>query len=619
MNRLHAQWTSFGIVIALLLAAGGYTIGKWNSDQGKVPEEVITPDGKGELPEQDAVPAELAGEPRTVGDITFEIEEMNEARLLTPYKEAMIKGYQKSYGTFGDTVPLSASDNPTWNAMLVRMKWFEVGEFTGEESPFKGQKLFLLVNECDGPCFYPPLYRFAYDMQTDNLTFFKNISTEWMDESLKPLTQNSSNAILQEVALPQTIALPEGKKGTLIRAFRNDFTDRSFGTAADLGYGKVVFTDPTYGPVYGKVELEAGEKVPSYYSSAMYVQAPDGTFGSYEVQGIDFNDTLVNAPQNIQLPEYRFLSQGCGIVGNAYSIEPVILDQLVLLGTTVKGYTLYEVKNPDERAMIRDPQNDYNILPQAGYNNAQIELATLYLTKKMFNENAEFEAQFKTWPEFLAVHPLLYFKDAFGRFGAIAHNDFAPTAECGKPVIYLYPQEEMEVSVQVDVDEFTKTVPEYGENGWKVRATPKGKLTNLADGQTYPYLFWEAKDDDGVNADQGFMVERKKVDRFLKKSLKTMGFTRKEMKDFMEFWKPRILDNPEPYFFISFIGTQDFNKVAPLTITPTPDTLIRVFMYYQPLNTPMSVVEQRLSATPRRGFTVFEWGGTSSVPWKDEE
>jgi hypothetical protein len=49
--------------------------------------------------------------------------------------------------------------------------------------------------------------------------------------------------------------------------------------------------------------------------------------------------------------------------------------------------------------------------------------------------------------------------------------------------------------------------------------------------------------------------------------------------------------------------------LAPLTISPRPDTVIRVFMDYQVLAQPIKVKEQLIKTPARRGFTVVEWGG----------
>ena len=58
-----------------------------------------------------------------------------------------------------------------------------------------------------------------------------------------------------------------------------------------------------------------------------------------------------------------------------------------------------------------------------------------------------------------------------------------------KPVIYLYSQETMEVSVKLKLDgEITCTYPKYGQ-GWNVIADPDGTLTD-SQGKKYNYLYW---------------------------------------------------------------------------------------------------------------------------------
>ena len=60
-----------------------------------------------------------------------------------------------------------------------------------------------------------------------------------------------------------------------------------------------------------------------------------------------------------------------------------------------------------------------------------------------------------------------------------------------KPVLYLYPEEETEVTVTLDFDgTLTSTYPDYGD-GWTVTARPDGTLTDPATGREYYCLFWE--------------------------------------------------------------------------------------------------------------------------------
>ena len=67
-----------------------------------------------------------------------------------------------------------------------------------------------------------------------------------------------------------------------------------------------------------------------------------------------------------------------------------------------------------------------------------------------------------------------------------------------------------------------------------------------------------------------------------------------------------------PYNVISF-QTTAYTDTAVLEITPTPDTLIRVFMAYIPSDVAVDIPAQTFEAVERVGFTAVEWGG-SHVP-----
>ena len=61
-------------------------------------------------------------------------------------------------------------------------------------------------------------------------------------------------------------------------------------------------------------------------------------------------------------------------------------------------------------------------------------------------------------------------------------------------------------------------------------------------------------------------------------------------------------------YLICFQGDA-YTDAAKLEVTPAPDTVIRVFMTYKPLDAPVQIQPQTLTAPERSGFTVVEWGG----------
>jgi len=174
-----------------------------------------------------------------------------------------------------------------------------------------------------------------------------------------------------------------------------------------------------------------------------------------------------------------------------------------------------------------------------------------------------------------------------------------------KPVIYLYPEKEQEIEVKLDLEgEFTFTYPEYN-NGWKVTAKPDG--TVISDGEEYSYLFWEG-DMSNFKPDfkEGFVVKGSDSAEFLRNTLSKMGLTPKEYNEFIVYWAPILQENE--YNKIYF-AKEEYERSARLTITPEPDSVLRVYMVYEEADGNEVLPEQEIIPFERKGFTVVEWGG----------
>lgn len=178
-------------------------------------------------------------------------------------------------------------------------------------------------------------------------------------------------------------------------------------------------------------------------------------------------------------------------------------------------------------------------------------------------------------------------------------------AEPEKPVIYLYPETETEVSVKLDFNGTLKSVYPAYDDGWTVLARPDGTLTD-ASGREYYCLFWEGESAVAYDLSAGFCVSGEDTAAFLEAALRKLGLTDKEANEFIIYWLPRMEGNA--YNLISF-QQERYTDNAVLTITPTPDSLLRVFMAWQPLDAPVEVAPQELIGFERSGFTVVEWGG----------
>ena len=179
-------------------------------------------------------------------------------------------------------------------------------------------------------------------------------------------------------------------------------------------------------------------------------------------------------------------------------------------------------------------------------------------------------------------------------------------AVAAKPVIYLYPEEETEVTVTLDYSgELTCTYPK-SSGTWNVTAQPDGTLTD-ANGQEYNYLYWEGITDTEYDFSKGFCVKGEDTAEFLETVLADLGLTRREANEFIVYWLPLMEVNE--YNVISFQGT-NYEEHAKLTVEPTPDTIIRVYMAWYGTDEEIKIEPQKLTAPEREGFTVIEWGGS---------
>ncbi len=174
-----------------------------------------------------------------------------------------------------------------------------------------------------------------------------------------------------------------------------------------------------------------------------------------------------------------------------------------------------------------------------------------------------------------------------------------------KPVIYLYPPEETEVSLRLDyAGTLNCTYPAY-RDGWTVTARPDGTLTDAA-GQSYNYLYWEGEAPADYDFSEGFCVAGADSAAFLEQALAQLGLNRREANEFIVYWLPKL--EAHPYNLLSF-QSEAYTRTAPLTIAPEPDTLLRVFLAWKPLEEAVELPPQTLTAPERTGFTVVEWGG----------
>jgi hypothetical protein len=314
--------------------------------------------------------------------------------------------------------------------------------------------------------------------------------------------------------------------------------------------------------------------------------------GSYSTPEISYNRVdgdRVTGEYEI----YDRVSYGCGSLCSPLKVVDRSDDEFVKTGVTDDGSDLYVLKDVyDERynelytqrntrAFVDTSEGQYNALDENKY---------------------EYEA-------FINIVPLLYWKDPLGRWVEFVNTEFIILAEKCKPVIYLYPEEETDLHVEVEPNiGFTKTIPEY-KSGWDVTAYPDGTVIDRETGDNYDYLYWAGLVDGYPLIEEGWVVAQKDLPAFFDYSLPLYGLQGEEITDFTEYWIDDM--NEAPYYAVSFVEQSIIDELSPLSIDKEPDVVVRVLMTAMPLNRPIKLHVPQLPEIPeRRGFTVIEWGGT---------
>ena len=184
-----------------------------------------------------------------------------------------------------------------------------------------------------------------------------------------------------------------------------------------------------------------------------------------------------------------------------------------------------------------------------------------------------------------------------------------------KPIIYLYSKEQRDVRVQLGKPEnLTVSYPRYpAEKGWDVTVHPDGSLTDRDTGRTLYCLYWEGNSKGPEMKDTGFVVSGPDTLRFLEEKLADLGLTAREAEEFIIYWLPEMQKNAWNY--IRFATEEEIRESMPLSVTPEPDHVIRVWMEFTALTEKINLPEQEIRKVNRdevdqAGFYVVEWGGT---------
>jgi len=369
-----------------------------------------------------------------------------------------------------------------------------------------------------------------------------------------------------------------------------------------------------------KHEEETGEQgmvIDDYPTSPDRPNTPSLNFESRDLTDI------VESPFNSYEKYEHAFPRVCAHDPNTFTVKNIGENDLKQVGkiSGIDVFTFRDQNHPLQKIAYQRKVDNYNELIKDLYKG---DSADSYLDYKP-----------PAYDVYAKSTPLVFMKDYWGRWAVLEEPNYNVSGGCGKPVVYLYPTEPTEISLKFTAPMKLETqIPLY-TNGWKVKAYPDGKIidlnphmTNCANVSTaygseyaheacvkneYPYIYWsgESHVKNYPQIDKGWIVSSGEVAGLLIEKLTEIGLNQTEQNDMLEYWLPQIEAKNAPYYRISLLQNDELNKLFPMQVTPRPESVIRVFLDFLPLNSAneLSMPEQKVIHFDRKGFTLVEWGG----------
>ena len=360
--------------------------------------------------------------------------------------------------------------------------------------------------------------------------------------------------------MAQTKALYADARGTVTFSHHSTKAWSSTGLTA-------AFAHEALGPVYFAKDPDR----PSF-RGAFYVPQPEGSFRVYVVEPRFTKIRWIGGHRGGGAKKYTSARTECGvqtIASDVVSPKAFGSKDLQVAGVTAEGVPLYTLKD------LQHP-----------------------LASALYEEASKRNEKVGDRETFFSSVPAFYRRDSFGRLVRFTRTDLLAPDMC-EPVVYFYPTATQRVRMSIDERiEIHRAVPEPVGHTWVIDAVPDGRNV----------VWWEGVWKHFETPERGFSVPGPESRTFLADVLPKLGLTTPEAADFIAAWAPRLERNAHNTIY--FHRREAIDELVPMSITPRPDSLIRVMMDYRGTPTPVEIDAPEISKPPaRRGFTVVEWGG----------
>jgi len=176
------------------------------------------------------------------------------------------------------------------------------------------------------------------------------------------------------------------------------------------------------------------------------------------------------------------------------------------------------------------------------------------------------------------------------------------TSYSGKPNIYLYSDRDLTARVRLTPEKaITVSEPAYQPGqGWLAQIR-NGSLNGNGD-----FLFYEGTGpDSGWQKEEGYIIRASSREQDMASMLGPYGFNEKETVEFIEYWAIHLIGDKDFVFYPQ--ETDAVERVMPLSVSPKPDHVMRIWFSAEPLVSAPELVTHQEKIV-REGFYVVEWG-----------
>jgi len=201
------------------------------------------------------------------------------------------------------------------------------------------------------------------------------------------------------------------------------------------------------------------------------------------------------------------------------------------------------------------------------------------------------------------VIPILFINYSCGD-NPTSPNDRDTSVVAYKPNIYIYPNQELTLSVKLvfpNGGRILESIPDY-QDSWNVTIKPNGKIDD-----TYDYLFYECRIPDLTQKKYGWIIKRTDLRKFFNENLAKSNFNQKEINDFVEYWGPK-LTNYE-YYEIYPQYKLTVNEMVKVNFSIKPENFFRLFYLIKGRNNNQKeILEPIIEIAKRENYFAIEWG-----------